>query len=375
MKLYSYIELILLTCIRMAWKCFIMIHEILNIWHKRKLIRQVRFTPEQKKQIDEFFIENYGKRVPYWWHRLYQSYTGRFDAQYMPEYIFSVKLEPKTNTRDRVFPLEDKNMLSVLFDGGPARIPETYVMCVKGRFFDGARRPVSRDEAAQLLRMRGDMDAVVKAAVDSSSGRDVHMLSLRGGVDMATGSSIEAVLDSMGSDFVVQEKLHPQPEFAAPHPDSINTLRVVTYMCGSRINAAPIIMRIGRGGNSVDNAHAGGIFVGVRNDGSLMEEAYTEYQKRFKVHPDTKVVFGQHRLPFVSQIRQAAIELHSRVPALRFVSWDFTVDDQNRIVLIETNLHSQAVWVVQYAHGKAFFGEDTAQMLREAGKGRKRTSN
>ena len=301
--------------------------------------------------------------MPYWWHRLYQSYTGKFDAQYLPEYIFSVRMEPRTNTRDRVFPLEDKNMLPVLFGAGPVRIPETCVMCVNGRFFDSARRIISKAEAAKILENRGDV--VAKVSVDSSSGRGVRMLSLRDGKDALTGESIENILGSMGANFVVQEKLRPHPAFAALHPDSINTLRVVTYMCGDKINAAPIIMRIGRGGNSVDNAHAGGIFVGVKDDGSLTDEAYTEYQQRFTVHPDTKIVFGEYRLPFVPEIRRAAIELHGRTPALKFISWDFTVDDQNRIVLIETNLHSQAVWVVQYAHGKAFFGDDTAQMLRE----------
>ena len=363
MRLYNIIEAILLACIRAAWKGFIMIHEILNIWHKRKLIGRVTLTPEQKKQIDEFFLENYGKRVPYWWHRLYQSYTGKFDAQYLPEYIFSVRMEPRTNTRDRVFPLEDKNMLPVLFGAGPVRIPETCVMCVNGRFFDSARRIISKAEAAKILENRGDV--VAKVSVDSSSGRGVRMLSLRDGKDALTGESIENILGSMGANFVVQEKLRPHPAFAALHPDSINTLRVVTYMCGDKINAAPIIMRIGRGGNSVDNAHAGGIFVGVKDDGSLTDEAYTEYQQRFTVHPDTKIVFGEYRLPFVPEIRRAAIELHGRTPALKFISWDFTVDDQNRIVLIETNLHSQTIWLAQYAHGKAFFGDDTAQMLRE----------
>lgn len=371
MGLYRKFEKFFLGLINRLWILFISLHERKNIRKKKKLYRQVELTAEQKKQIDDFYIENYGKKVPYHWHRLYQSYTGKFDYRYIPEFIFSTKLEPQRNRRIDVLPFENKNMLSVLFDGiSGVRTPETYVMCVDGAYFDGKRNLITREEAIRLLCdfHGGNYEAVIKVTVDSSSGRGVRMLHVSDGKNTADGKTetFDEIFSAFGRNFVVQEKLIPHPAFAALHPASINTLRVVTYAMKDKIETAPIAMRIGRGGNSVDNAHAGGIFIGVSDEGHLLGEAFTEYQLRFTVHPDTGITFEGYELPLIPEIREAAKALHRRVPTLGFVSWDFTVDSEGRIVLIEANLHSQTVWFPQMAHGKAFFGDDTADMLKLA---------
>lgn len=371
MDLYRKLEKFFLGLINRIWILFITIHEKKNIRKKKKIYSQVELTSDQKKQIDDFFIENYGKKIPYNWHRLYQSYTGKFDYRYVPEFIFSTKLDSRTNRRTDVLPLENKNMLSVLFDGvAGVRTPETYVMCVNGTFLDGKRNILTRDGVVRFLHdlYGGTYDAVIKISSDSSSGRGVRVLRIDDGKNTADGKSetFEELFSAFGRNFIIQEKLAQHPAFAALHPSSVNTLRVVTYVAGGKVNTAPVAMRIGRGGNSVDNAHAGGIFIGVTDDGHLLEEAYTEYQLRFKSHPDTNITFAGYEHPMIPDILEAAKALHCRIPALRFVSWDFTVDSEGRIVLIEANMHSQTVWFPQMAHGKAFFGDDTAEMLKLA---------
>lgn len=372
MNLYRKLEKIILDILNWLWVWFILIHEWKNILKKRNLYKDVKLTFEQKKQIDEFYKENYGKKVHYWWHRLYQSYTGEFDYRYIPEYIFSTKLEPRQNQRADVLPLENKNMLSVVFCGikSNVRTPKTFVMCVKGRCFDAERNIISREKVVETLKNTngGRYGAVIKLTVDTSSGRGVRILEIADGKDVIENESLENVLSQMGDNFVVQEKLIPHPAFATLYPKSINTLRVITYMVDETIKVAPIILRIGQGGGTVDNAHAGGMFIGVTDEGKLLKEAFTEYQTRYTVHPDTNIQFENYQLPCIPEIRQTAIRLHQQVPMLQFVSWDFTVDKEENIVLIEANLHSQSVWLSQIAHGKSIFGEDTGKMLQQARK-------
>lgn len=376
MEIYRKIEKILLSLLDWFWRVFITIHECKNIYKKRYLLKNVVLTEEQKKKIDEFYIENYGKKIPYWWHRLYQSYTGKFDYRYIPEYIFTTKLELRSNKRVEVLPLENKNMLSVLFDMKDinVRTPETIIMCVRGRFYDGARNIVSREKAIEILKeySNGSYEAVLKKTVDTSSGRDVRILNIRDGKDVIEDEVIESLLDdSKNANYVLQEKIVAHEAFKKLYSKSINTLRVVTYMLDDQIKTAPIIMRIGKGGGVVDNAHAGGIFIGVDDEGRLLKEAFTEYQQRYEVHPDTNIVFAGYQLPNIADIKQVAVQLHKQVPMLEYVSWDFTIDDNNKIVLIETNLHSQALWMSQMAHGEAFFGEDTRFILRTIGDNKK----
>lgn len=367
MKIYRMLEKILLSFINFIWRFFVKIHEKKNIKSKELLYKKVVLTDEQKKQIDEFYLENYGKKVPYKWHQLYQSYTGDFDYRYLPEPLLSTKLELLDNKRLRVLPMENKALIGNFARGmeGKVRIPETYIMCVEGRYYDGAGNVIDMETALQKLTQLNDgsYDAICKKTVDTSSGRDVRLIEVQDGIDVRTNEKLQDVLISMGKNFVVQERLRAHPAFAALYSGSINTLRVVTYQTKHGYKVAPIIIRIGKDGY-VDNAHQGGMFIGVSPEGSLLKEAVTEYQLRYTEHPVTGVVFEGYSLPKIPEISQCAIEMHKNYPTMRFISWDFTVDQDENIVLIEANLHSHTIWMSQYAHGKGFFGEDTAEMLR-----------
>lgn len=63
-------------------------------------------------------------------------------------------------------------------------------------------------------------------------------------------------------------------------------------------------MRIGRNGKCLDNAHAGGMFVGVTPSGQLAEYAYTEQGEKFIKHPDTDVIFADCKIEKLSLVSQ-----------------------------------------------------------------------
>ena len=367
MKAYRLIEAVFLRFIDFFWRFFIIVHERKNIKSKKKLFKNVKLTDAQKKEIDEFYLANYGKKIPYKWHRLYQSYTGKFDHRYLPEPLLTTKLELLDNKRLQVLPLENKALLANFTRGveGKVRIPKTYVMCVQGRYYDGDGNIIDRETAiAKLTQCNGgSYSAICKKTVDTSSGRDVRLIEMKDGVDLRKNEKIQDILASMGKNFVVQEKIQAHPAFAALYAGSVNTIRVVSYQTQHQYKVAPMIIRVGRSGY-VDNAHAGGMFIGVTPEGTLLKEAFTEYQQRYTQHPVTGVVFEGYALPRVPDIIRLAMQMHKNYPSMRFISWDFTVDKDENIVLIEANLHSHTIWMSQYAHGKGFFGDDTAEMLQ-----------
>lgn len=367
MKYYKKIERILLKCINFFWKIFILIHEYKNIFNKRNMFKEVKLTKEQKQQIDNFYKDNYGKKVKYWWHRLYMSYTGKFDYKYVPEYIYSTKIEPLTNNRIKVLPYEDKNMLSVLFGSVDVRIPESFIMCINGKYFNEKREIISKESAIDILKNKNDgtYEAVIKITTDTNSGKGVRVLSLINGRDINTKKLIEEIFEEMGNNFVVQEKIIQHESLSKIYEDSINTLRVITYLLDDGIKIAPITMRVGQGGAKVDNLHNGGMFIAVDDEtGKLNEVAFTESGSKIYKHPNTGVVFKELLIPNIDQVKKVAIELHKKVLMIKFASWDFTIDEKGDIVLIEANLHSQSIWFPQMAHGKSVFGEDTVKMLK-----------
>jgi D-alanine-D-alanine ligase-like ATP-grasp enzyme len=133
----------------------------------------------------------------------------------------------------------------------------------------------------------------------------------------------------------------------------------------------PVMMRIGRSGNYLDNAHAGGMFIAVDDDGTLHDRAFTEFKEEFTKHPDTGVVFENYKIENFPKVLEAAKRMSSMVPQVGCVHWDFTIDDEGEPLLIEGNMKFGSVWMIEMARGVAPFGERTEEVLRWLGKMRK----
>lgn len=139
---------------------------------------------------------------------------------------------------------------------------------------------------------------------------------------------------------------------------------VMTYVWNEEVKCCPIILRIGQGRKNVDNAHAGGMFIGVKENGQLCREAYTEFQTRYLEHPDTKIKFEEYYIPQIKKIEEAAKKLHSKILQVGIISWDLTLDENENVVMIEANIRNGSIWLIQMAHGCGIFREDTAEILR-----------
>ena len=180
--------------------------EYQNVKKKKALINRVQLSENNKEDIDGFFKQHYGKKIPYHWHKLYQSYTGVFRKDYFPEILFSTKLEPMLNPYREAEFLGDKNLLPLLFDGDQTiKVPKTYGSCVKGRFRDDKHCFVSMEELCMHLSDIGD--CVIKKTVDTSSGRDVQICNFVGVKDAISGRTIEEILQAFGKNYIIQEKI------------------------------------------------------------------------------------------------------------------------------------------------------------------------
>lgn len=343
--------------------------EWFSIFRKAPLYRHIKWTKAQQEEFDRFWKANYGKKIPNRWHKLYEASNGVHRIDYFPEYLYSTKLEPKLNDYSYVKVFANKNLLDVFFDGRCAavRTPKAFVFCDHGHYYDGDRRLISRTRAAEILGNVGE--AVIKPTVDSSSGKNVAILHMADGADTRSGIRAEELLLQYGGNFTVQERLKPCNTLKTLYPNAINTIRVITYVTEERIGIAPISLRIGGGGSEVDNIHAGGMSIAVTDDGHLAKQAYRlgygDSFESFTAHPDTGVVFDGYSLPFMPQVLEAAKRLHGMTSNIGIISWDFTVDSEDRIVVVEANYRGQSAWFPQMLSGEALFGTNTVQMLRK----------
>lgn len=328
-----------------------------NICKKKALIEKVRLSKRQEKEIQDYFQTYYSKKIPTHWHRLYQSYTGVYCKNYFPEILFSAKLEPITNPYRTAELMGDKNLLEPLFGTVEGiHIPKTYVSSVRRVLRDGQYNIITRRQAVSILE--GLDRFVIKKIVDTSSGRDVTVCREKPG-------DAETLLDAFGTDFVVQELVEQSPELAKLNPSTVNTFRVITYLCREGVHLCPVTLKIGRASASCDNMHAGGISIGVSADGILQQYAFSEFGDKYDRHPDSGVPFAGYQIEGAgAKLRETAAQLHSRMPWLGILSWDLGIDAQGRITLLEVNTTGQSTWFPQMVTGQPLFGADTPEMLK-----------
>jgi hypothetical protein len=328
--------------------------EWVSIFRKRDMYNHIKWTKQQKKEFDIFWKTHYGKKISPRWHKLYQSINDTFNAAYIPEILYTTRLEPKGNQYYYAKVLQDKNLVALLADGANVVTPATILSCSRGKFQTGECRIISGKEAEHRLQKYEKV--VIKPTVGSSSGSGVEVLELR-----KERRHLQKYLLQSNGNFVVQEFIHQHKAFAKLYPGSVNTIRVTTYQLDDGIHSTPICLRMGQGGKTVDNIHAGGLGIHVREDGTLDRYAYElghcDKKVRYEVHPDTHVRFENYEIPYVDCIVSEAKKMHRKLPHIRFVSWDFTVNDQNRVVLIEVNLMGQGIWFPQIVSGQAVFDE------------------
>lgn len=328
---------------------------------RKKIYEKCELSEEEKKEIDSFFKENYGKKIPYNWHRLYKSYTGKFDKKYFPEHLYIPNFERKMNPYYYANVLEDKQIINFIAENARVKYPKMIACCINGTIVNEDYEIITIENLKKLLENR---ILFLKPRSESSSGKNCRRIHFINGIDIYTNKKIEILLKEYTNNFIIQNCLENHELLKKLHPNSINTFRVMTYIWKGKIYHCPIILRIGRGNKNVDNAHAGGIFVGINDNGELCEEAFTEYQDRYKEHPDTKIKFEGYKIPQITKVIETAKKLHTRILQIGIISWDLTLDNNEEVVLIEANIRGGSIWLIQMAHGCGLFGENTADILR-----------
>lgn len=339
------------------------IHERKKVNDKRRRELYADLTIEQQKDIDNFYIKNYGEKIPYNWHRLYTSYTGNFDFKYFPEFLAIPLLERIWNSNKYKNAFADKNVLPLLINKvGNVVMPEIILTCTNGLLRDKNFERISADKAVKILSQYENV--FIKPSVDSSSGIGCVIIN-------TDNLILDEKKKQYKGNYCIQSVIKNNLTLRKVYPYGVNTFRVISYIWNDEIKICPVVLRLGRNKKYLDNAHQDGIFIGVKDDGELMPCAFSEFRDRFYFHPDTGIVFDNYVIPQYEEIIKNTKLLHARIPQLGIINWDITINEKNEIVVIEANTNGGSYWLPQMAHGKSLFLEDCAGILQMLKKNKK----
>ncbi len=135
--------------------------------------------------------------------------------------------------------------------------------------------------------------------------------------------------------YILQQTIGQHELLNRLNPSCVNTVRVYTIMDGNRPVFYRSAFRMGVGGSIVDNVSSNNLATGITPDHFLMEEAHsgTNPPRWYKQHPDTGVVFGEFRVPFIEEAHDLCCKTHQYFGDFFFIAWDVAITADGPMIL------------------------------------------
>ena len=205
-------------------------------------------------------------------------------------------------------------------------------------------------------------DGFAKPTLASGGGRGAFLIN---------ENNTEDVFGKLNKNFVVQKRIIQSPEMASFNPSSVNTEKIVSLMFNGEVHILSAIMRVGAEEAITDAAASGkGYFFGIRDDGTAsgigMNVFGKKREKDYYGNPIEEKKLSHHK-----EICDLVKKAHTYFPYFGFMSWDFCVNENNQVMLIEYNTGYPVAMVYQMVTGP-FLGNITDLVLKDVARKYKR---
>ena len=213
----------------------------------------------------------------------------------------------------------------------------------------------------------GGKKLILKPSVGSSSGIGVMMFVEENGIYTSVDRSVKLTmhfLQSYSKDFVLQDAVEQHPDLSLYNPTSVNTLRLAVYksVIDDEPHVTASIMRVGKNGSFIDNAHAGGVCVGIEpNTGKVSDKLYDQFGNTFYQWNGLDYKKAG-KIPCWNEILNFAYRISKSIKHHRLLALDLSVTNQGKPILIEYNIRGFSYWLFQYC-GQVPFGEFTEEII------------
>lgn len=138
-------------------------------------------------------------------------------------------------------------------------------------------------------------------------------------------------------EWIAEEAIVQHESLMKISPNSVNTLRVITFFNGTDVDIWGVYLRMGIN-SQVDNMSKGGIAAYVDETGKIATNGFVKDPsiQPFQYHPVSREKIYGLQIPFyeeiISMVKKAAIS----IPKVRSIGWDIAITE-NGLCLIEGN--------------------------------------
>ena len=191
----------------------------------------------------------------------------------------------------------------------------------------------SSDDKTKFLAFVQQHTKFILKPTGGNCGHGVQILSV------SSSDSAEDLFNiaiSKGS-FVVEELIKQGNEMASLHPQSINSVRISTFVLNNTVKIIAAVLRIGKGDSAVDNAGSGGMYASIDvQNGIVQTDARTYSDLHYNFHPDTGVPIVGFQLPHWNEALSLIKQLALKLKGSTLIAWDIAYS-VNGWLMVEGN--------------------------------------
>ncbi len=316
---------------------------------KLKTVEYHSLCKEQKDAINSLWK---GKKFDVRWFGFYNSlicntHFVKYPIEwYIPNDYYYSKIDPYFNIVRNGKVLDDKNLYDLLFSG--VNQPQTIGHIIDGVFLDSEYKNKGREKLSDECRYAKNI--IFKPSIGTVGGKGIAFWN----DEINTDEELDCLIKNY-KNAIIQKVVKQSPTLSQLHPTSLQTVRIMTMYSAGDTQIVSVVLRMGRGNSKVDNVSAGGIAVGVDENGILKKYAFDVNGNHFEKHPTTEVVFEGIQIPNFVDCCDMVKGLAPRLGRTqRLISWDLSIDENNQPVLIEANLTYGQLDFHQMCNGPLF---------------------
>lgn len=285
--------------------------------------------------------------------RIFKHYFG-FNEEYIPFCYFYPWMLRVVN------PIYDSKVLSnkgMTYNFFPTiKQPDLVARRINGCLLAADNSSISEEELLKIINC-SQVDMIIKLSCGSSCGKNIYKM--EAGISL---SKAKEIISHYNGDYVIQKMLRQSSSTSVFNPSSLNTLRISTLMINGKVSVNTAMIRFGNPGSIVDNLGAGGVCVGIKDDGSFMDFGFTS--TGLKIDSWNNINFSGRYIPNFESVKKLACKAHVFIPTCGFAGWDIALDENDNPVLIECNLIYPGLFFEQIANGEPAFHNRFDEFLR-----------
>ncbi|MBI9061719.1 MAG: hypothetical protein JEZ14_06995 [Marinilabiliaceae bacterium] len=286
------------------------------------------------------------------------EYGGISDPNIVPSNIYYAAIEPALNNLAFSLGYEDKARIDWLND--PQHVPQIFLRNIHGNYYSTDQQVIDRVsiDVDQLINV--ETSIIAKKSIELHAGKGIVVFDKKsdGAFYNREGQklSLEWLEKTFHQDFIVQKFVDQHEYYKKFNPTSLNTFRIFTYRSvkDNKVHVIYSYLRVGAPGKRVDNICEGGMFVCVKEDGHFADFGFSYGSEKIYAL-DGYPPFAEMERPYkIDEIWETAKKIASTHLYSRLLGFDIAVDNDGKILHIETNTSDIGMEHVQYVIGPLF---------------------